>query len=184
TRLLFALDAERIDDAADALGILIYKLLEVIAAQEDRHPAEFFAGSLPRRGFSSGANDFNQSIALGGGDSRCAEDASPVGQLYVDALLFQCVKSFNARRAGYGKRAHAPAFNLLGKFADAGNAGGHVAADDRGNRFAAALVGYVVDLTGINACGLGDQTNQNMIRAACGAAAPGNAAWISFEGFD
>src|SRR4030095_452109 len=72
--------------------------------------------------------------------------------LRSDALLFQCVKSFNARRAGYGKRAHAPTFNLLGKFADAGNAGGHVAADDRGNRFAAALVGNVVDLTGIKAC--------------------------------
>ena len=80
--------------------------------------------------------------------------------------------------------AHAATFDLLGEFADAGNAGGDMAADDGGDRFAAAFEGHVVDLRRVNAAGFGDQAGEDVIGAAGGTTAPGDAAGIGFKSFD
>ena len=128
--------------------------------------------------------DLDQRIALRGGDARSAENAAPIGQLDVEALFLERWISVDFRRARHCERAHAPAFDLLGEFADAGNTGGNVAADDGRDRLAAAFKRHVIDFCRIDARRLGDQSNEYVIGAAGRAAAPGDAAGIGFEGFD
>ena len=88
--LFLFLDAQRIDDAGDPLAVLVDEFLKVVAAQEDRRPAELFQGAFPRRRFSGGFDELHQRIALRRGNAGRAEDAAPVGQFDVDALLFEC----------------------------------------------------------------------------------------------
>jgi hypothetical protein len=59
-----------------------------------------------------------------------------------------------------------------------------VPADDGGDCLAAAFERHVIYFCWVDACGFGDQTDQYVIRAARGAAAPRDAAGISFKGFD
>src|SRR5690606_29804326 len=119
-----------------------------------------------------GLDRLDQGIALRGAEVGPAEAATPVAEHDVDAVLLHGRDAVDRLRARNAQRAHAPALDLLGEFAQPRHTGGDVPADDRGNRFAAALERHVVDLGGVGADGLRGQTDEDVIGAAGGSAAP------------
>src|SRR5690242_19940804 len=137
--------AQRVDDAGDALLVLGDELLVVVAAEELAGPAELLERRLPRRRLGRRLHQLHQVVALRRRDARRAEHAAPVAELDVDALLAQRRDALLALGRRHRERAHAPALDLLGEFAEAGHAAGDVAADDRRHRLAAALERDVVD---------------------------------------
>src|SRR6185503_15838376 len=87
-------------------------------------------------------------------------------------------------RAGLRERAHLARLDLLGELAQSRYAGGDVPAEDRGDRFAAALERHVVDLRRVDADVLRDQADQDVVGAAGRAAAPGHFARVLLERLD
>ena len=113
-----------------------------------------------------------------------AEHAPPVAQHHVDALLLERGDAVDLRRPRHRKRAHAATLDVLGELAQAGDAAGHVAADDVGDLVAAALRGDVVHLRRIDARRARDQACEDVVRAAGRAAVPGYLARIGLVGGD
>ncbi len=74
-----------------------------------------------------------------------------------------------------------PAFDLRAELAVAGDADGDVAAQDRGQRLAAARVGDVVELGEVGADRLHDQPGDDVVGAADRSAAPGDRTRIGLQ---
>ena len=70
------------------------------------------------------------------------------------------------------ERAEIAGLDLAGELLIAAHAGGDVAAEDRGQRLAAAGERHVVDAARLDADLLGDQADQHVVGAAGRAAAP------------
>src|SRR4051812_46317293 len=150
------LQAERIHDGLDALRVLVEELLVVVAAEEYRRPVELLQRLLPGGRLGRALHQLDQRVALLRGEAGRAEDAAPVAELDVDLLLLERGDVLLLVRPGLGERAHLARLDLLGEFAEARDARGDVAAEDRGDRLATALERHVVDLRRLDADLLGD----------------------------
>src|SRR6185436_4104696 len=179
--LALFLQTERLDDAGDALLILADELRVVIAAEVPALPAELLERLLPCRRLGGGLDELDQAIALLRREARGAEDAAPVAELDVDLLLLERGNALELLRRRLRERAHLAGLDLLGELAQARHARGDVAAEDRGDRLAAALERHVVDLRRLDADVLGDEPDQDVVGAAGRAAAPGHLAGVVLE---
>ena len=141
------LQAERLDDAGDALGRLPRGTWRTPRRRGTTAPSRASRASL-----STPASRSRTCTSLTSASRCCgvmpgrAEHAAPVAELDVDALLLQGGNAVQLLRARLRERAHLAGLDLLGELAEARDPGGDVAAEDRGDRLAAALERHVVDL--------------------------------------
>ena len=161
-------------------------LRELVAGQIEVHPALVGQRLLPALALVHGVDRVDQRLLLRIVDAGGRHHRAPVGELDIDALLLEGrdVEAFDPRRRGDRQRAQLAGLDLAQPFADAADAGGHVAAHDRRQRFAAAGERHVVELGRIGARGLRDQAGQDVVGAAGRAAAPGDRADVGLQLLD
>src|SRR5919109_4186538 len=143
---LFLLDAERVDNAGDSLGVIFNELFVIVAAEKDRGPTELLERRFPCRGIGRRFYQLEERIPLRRRNTRGAEHAAPIGELYIKPLLFECPDAIHPRRCRYGQGTHTSPLDLFGEFADTRDAGGDMAADDGRHRLATPFEGHVIDL--------------------------------------
>src|SRR5512137_756222 len=93
------LQPERFHDRRDAARVFLEEGLELIAGQEPGCPPHPAQRLLPRRRFRRGLDELDQLVALRRREARCAEDAPPVAEHHVDALLLQRLDAVLGGRA-------------------------------------------------------------------------------------
>ena len=115
------------------------------------------------------------------GEAGGRHDATPVGELEVDALLLEgghVLERLDPLGARHGEHADVAGLDLVEELTEAGGAEGDLVAEQRRQQLAAAVVRHVAHGLGVDADGLGELHRQQVVGAARrGAAADRRGSW-------
>src|SRR3989442_458732 len=132
--LVMSREPELFENAFDAARLGVEERLVIVAEQRDLGPFPRPAGLRPLRGCGHLPDQGDHRLTLRIVDAGRREDAAPIEQLDVDALLLQR-GSLDPRLpliGRYGDDAQLSGFDLLRELAVAGNAGRHLVAEQGG----------------------------------------------------
>ena len=173
---------------ATLVSCVLEERAELVAGGEGVDPAALLQLGLPRRGLVHLGEGVDPDLLVLLGEAGGRHDATPVGELEVDALLLEgrhVLERLDPLGARHGEDADVAGLDLVEELTEARGAEGDLVAEQRRQQLAATVVRHVAHGLGVDADGLGELHRQQVVGAARrGAAADREALRVLLPGLD